>query len=245
MSGKQAISVLIADDHPTTRAGIRAALAPESDIEVIGEAESGSEAMELVAELRPDILLLDLVMPGPKPYEVERWVRANCPETITLVLTAHDRDLFLAKMVEAGVRGFVTKDESAGALVQAIRQAARGDVVLTGEQLSRIESWGTEVLELWQSLTHRERQVLELLARGAGNKEIAQELAIEVTTVWTHTGNIVEKLGARSRAEAIAWAWRNRITELTEYDSRYGCTHLAEAPVASGRHHDDLGRLAS
>jgi DNA-binding NarL/FixJ family response regulator len=219
MSGKQAISVLIADDHPTTRVGIRAALAEESDIEVIGEAESGSEAMELVAELRPDILLLDLVMPGPQPYEVEGWVRANYPETTTLVLTAHDRDCLLAKMVKAGVKGFVTKEESTGVLVHAIRQAARGDVVLTGDQLSRAESWQAEVGERWGMLTGQERKVLKLLASGQSTQAIADLLSIARTTVRTHVWNIVGKLGVKSRAGAIHWAWRHRVFESMESDT--------------------------
>jgi DNA-binding NarL/FixJ family response regulator len=209
----QAIRVLIADDHPTSRMGIRAVLDRESGIQRVGEAQDASEAMELVAELHPDILLLDLVMPGPRPHEVERWVRAKHPRTTTLVLTAHDRDCFLARMVDAGVAGFLRKDAPEATLVRAIRRAARGEILMTRAQLERVEAWRTEVAEPWQRLTAREREVLELLVEGDSAKEIGRKLVIERTTVWTHIGNIVKKLGVDSRAEAIAWAWLHKVFE--------------------------------
>ncbi len=107
------IRLVLADDQEITRAGIRATLSKAPDIEIIGEARDGNEAQQLTAQLRPHILLLDLVMPGPRAYEVERWVRANCPETVTLILTAHDRDAYLTEMVEAGAAGYLTKEISA------------------------------------------------------------------------------------------------------------------------------------
>jgi DNA-binding NarL/FixJ family response regulator len=103
------IQVVLADDYPPTRQGVRAVLEEAPDVEVVAEAKDGVEAKEPVAELRPDILLLDLVMPGPKPVDIERWVRDNYPETETLILTTHDRDAFLAEMEEAGAEGFLTK----------------------------------------------------------------------------------------------------------------------------------------
>jgi DNA-binding NarL/FixJ family response regulator len=137
--------VLIADDHPVTRAGIRAILEGAPDIEVVAEAQDGLEAQRLVAELCPRILLLDLVMPGPRPREIEAWVRAHYPETITLVLTAHDRDVFLAEAIEGGVAGFLTKEEAPHRLVKAIRRAARGETLISGEQLARARHWRREV----------------------------------------------------------------------------------------------------
>jgi len=217
---ERVIRVLIADDHPTTRAGIRAILAGQDGIEAVGEAEDGSEAMRLVEQLQPDILLLDLVMPGPRPSEVERWVRAHHPETTTLVLTAHDRDCFLAKMVEAGVKGFLSKEESPATLVDAIRRAERGDVLITSDQFRRVESWRSEVAERWESLTSQERQVLLLLKDGLCTKELSKSLFIEETTVRTHIGNILGKLGVESRAAAIAWAWKSGAFEAVESGRR-------------------------
>jgi len=211
------IRVLIADDHPVTRVGIRAVLDKAPDIEVVGEAKDGIEARQMVAGLRPDILLLDLVMPGLRPFEVEEWVRTNYPETITLVLTAHDRDCYLAKAVEAGVVGFLTKEEAPQRLVEAICRAKRGVPLVDGEQLIRAHSWRKEVGERWESLTPRERQVLALMISCKGTQQIAEALTITECTVETHVGNMLRKLGVASRAEAVAWAWQHGIVE--EMDS--------------------------
>ena len=197
--------------------GIRAVLEEASDIEVVGEAKDGIEAKQMVAELRPDILLLDLVMPGLRLFEIEEWVRTNYPEPITLVLTGHDRDCYLAKMIEAGVAGFLTKEETPQRLVEAIRRAARGEILITREQLFRANHWRREVGERWRSLTARERQVLGLIVRGQSNQQIAEALTITERTVETHVGNLLNKLSVASRAKAITWAWQHEVLE--EMDS--------------------------
>lgn len=202
---KGTIRVLVADDFPVTRAGIRAILEKELDIEVVGEAADGLEAKQMMAELRPDILLLDLVMPGLQPYEVEEWVRANYPETVTLVLTAHDRDCYLAKAIEAGVVGYLAKDEAPHRLVQAIRCAARGEVLLTKEQMARAALWRDEVGQCWESLTRREREVLQLLVQFLDNRAIAKALSVTPKTIEYHVTNILRKVGVASRQEVISW----------------------------------------
>jgi len=207
------IRVLIADDHPVTRKGIRDILEDTPDIEVVGEAKDGTEAKQMVTDLRPDVLLLDLVMPGLRPFEIEKWVRTNYPGTVTLVLTAHDRDHYLAKAVEAGVAGFLTKKEDEGMLPEAIRRAARGEILITREQLSRADHWREEAGKRWDSLTEREREILGCLVAGQTTRQIAEALVISEHTVRTHIGNIVGKLGVASRAEAIAWAWQHGIIE--------------------------------
>jgi len=200
------IRVLLADDHPALRAGgIRAILEGTPDIQIVGEAKDGIEANRMVADLCPDILLLDLVMPGPRPSEIEAWVRTHYPETITLVLTAHDRDAFLADMVEAGAVGFVTKEEAPERLVEAIRRAARGEVIYDQEQLWRARRWREEVGERWESLTGRERQVLQLLVEGLDNAAIAEALCVTTKTVEYHVTNTLNKLGVASRLEAAVW----------------------------------------
>mgnify|MGYP001105929724 CR=1 FL=1 len=120
------IRVVFADDHPLTRDGIRDALKHAPDIEIVGEATDGPEAQRMVADLHPDVLLLDLVMPGLRPSEIERWVRTHCADTAVVVLTAHDRDCFLAQAVEAGAAGFLTKAARAERIVDTVRRAARG-----------------------------------------------------------------------------------------------------------------------
>lgn len=129
-SGSERIRVLLADDHPAMRAGIRAILEKASDIQVVGEAGDGEEARRLVEELHPQVLLLDLCMPGPKPEDTVVWVRAHSPETAVLVLTAHDIDAYLAAMVAAGIAGFVLKEEVPKRIVDAVRRVARQEVIL-------------------------------------------------------------------------------------------------------------------
>jgi DNA-binding NarL/FixJ family response regulator len=226
--GMVKIRVLLADDHPVTRAGIRAILEKAMDIKIIGEAENGIEAQRLVAELRPQILLLDLIMPGPPPSEIAAWVRTRYPETITLVLTAHDRNYYLADMVDAGVEGFLAKEIPPHGLVQAIRRAARGDSLLTREQLDRVCRWrkrkpkamGVAAQAVVQAvvqkknvykaivaeLTKRELEVLRLVVKGLTNREIAYTLEIKERTVAFHVSNILKKLGVNSRTEAAVWA---------------------------------------
>lgn len=204
-NSKNTITVLLADDHPTTRAGIRAILQGTPDIQVVGEAENGFQVQGMVAELRPNILLLDLVMPGPTPAQLEKWVRANFPETITLVLTAHDRDAYLASMMDVGASGFLSKTETGERIVSAIRRAAGGASLFTEEQFERARRWKQAAGEKWQALTEREREIVRLLVEGYDNKEIAQQLNIAPKTTAFHITNILKKLEVKSRHEAIAW----------------------------------------
>jgi two-component system response regulator NreC len=199
------ITVLLADDHPTTRTGIRSILQETPDIQLVGEAENGFQVQEMVAELRPNILLLDLVMPGPTPAQLEKWVRENYPETITLVLTAHDRDAYLASMMDAGVAGFLSKTETGERLISAIRRASSGASLFTEEQFERALRWKQAAGEKWKTLTDREREIIRLLAEGYSNKEIAQKLNIAPKTAAFHITNILKKLDVKSRHEAIAW----------------------------------------
>lgn len=207
------IRVLIVDDHPTTRAGIRTVLEKAPDIKVVGEAQNGTEAQQLVAELYPQILLLDLQMPGLRASEVEVWVREHYPETITLVLTAHDRDAYLSKMIDVGVTGYLLKEKKTERLVQAIRCAARGEILITGGQLARAHRWRKKVGERWESLTDRERQVLRLLTQGSDNASIAKTLNVSVNTVRCHVGHVYAKLKVANRMEAVAFVLRHKLLE--------------------------------
>ena len=207
------IRVVIADDHPATREGIRTILSAAPDVEVVGEAKDGREAQEKVAALQPDILLLDLVMPEARPAEIQAWGRAHHPATTTLVLTVHDRDIYLAEAVKAGAAGFLTKKEAPQQLIAAIRCAARGEVLLTLAQWARIRAWEEDVDARWQRLSARERDVLVLLAQGKTTAEIAAALLITENTVRTHVGNLLGKLEVDCREAAIAWAWKHGFVE--------------------------------
>ena len=202
---QKAITVIIADDHEMTRKGIHAFLDQAPDIQVVGEAEDGEQIKRLVAHHRPQILLLDLIMPDFSPSELEKWVRSNYPETITLVLTSHDRDAYLSSMMEAGVSGYLDKKLRAGQLISAIRRAACGEFIFDKGQMERARRWRKDVSRKWESLSEREHRVLQMLTEGAKNKAIAETLGITVNTVEKHLENIYRKLGVRSRAEAIHW----------------------------------------
>jgi len=203
------IRVLIVDDHPIALAGIQAILSTAPDIEIVGEATTGAEAEALVAELRPDILLLDLMLPDRPPLEVERWVRRHYPETITLILTAHNRDDLLSQAVEMEVAGYVTKDITPHRLVQAVRAAANFEQLLTVEQYERAQEWERQVREPWEALTAREREVLTHLAQGESQQEVAEALQITVRTVETHVTHLLSKLNARTTREAVVWALKH------------------------------------
>jgi DNA-binding NarL/FixJ family response regulator len=202
---QKAITVLIADDHEMTRKGIHAFLDQAPDIQVVGEAEDGDQIKGLVARHRPQILLLDLIMPNFSPVELEKWVRSNYPETITLVLTSHDRDAYLSSMMEAGVSGYLDKKLRAGQLISPIRRAAWGEFIFNKEQMERARRWREDVSRKWECLSERERKVLQMLTEGSKNKAISKALEITVNTVEKHLENIYRKLGVKSRAEAIHW----------------------------------------
>lgn len=209
MNSPKIISVLLADDHPATRAGVRAILSQAEDIQVVGEAENGFEVAGLVNKLKPNVLLLDLVMPGPRPAELEKCVRENYPETITLVLTAHDRDQYLASMLDAGAAGYFDKKIEANQLINAIRRAVHGETLYDDEQYLRVKNWRVEVGNKINRLTNKEIEVLRLLAEGISNQEISAKLGITAKTVSFHLTNIFSKLSVNSRQEAAIWAARN------------------------------------
>ncbi len=209
------ITILLADDHVVARTGIRDILSAIPNFQIVGEAQNGSEAQQLVAELRPQILLLDLKMPGLRSAEVEKWVRENHPETKTLILTAHDRDFYLKEMMDAGATGYLNKSERAENLIDAIRRAANEEVLFTAEQYNRVRRWNSTEGKKWDSLSARERETMKLLVQGLDNNQIAARLGISERTAIFHVSNIMQKLGVESRQQAAAWAVKY-IPEMTE-----------------------------
>ncbi len=211
---EEKITVLLADDHPLTRDGIRKTLERAADICVIGEARDGIETEKLVSQLRPKVLVLDLIMPGPRPSEIEKWVRENYPETITLILTAHDRDAYLAQMIDAGASGYISKNESGERLISAIRRVAKGARIFDEQQLVRARRWRDEIEVKLKSLTQRERAILCLVAEGRENKEIAHTFRVTLRTIEKHLANIYEKLAVKSKTEAALW-WEKNGSDFT------------------------------
>lgn len=209
------ITVLVADDHPLALEGVRSILEKAPEIKIVGEAQDGNEIKPMVAKLLPRILLLDLKMPNLNPVEMERWVRENYPETLTLVLTAHDKDAYLSNMMDAGAVGYLDKKLQASQLITSIRRAAQGNFIFDKEQIERAKRWREEVTAMWESLSKREHDVLQLLTEGKDNNGIAESLVISINTVETHLKNMYKKLKVSSRTEAVQW-WVEKITDFRD-----------------------------
>lgn len=219
MTPHDKITVLVVDDHPIALAGVRKILESAPDIAIVGETLDAAQVQPLVAKLRPRILLLDLKMPGLRPAELEKWVRENYPETDTLVLTAHDRDSYLAGMMEAGAKGFLSKEESEHKLISAIRRTAAGASLFDAGQIARAKRWKEAVSDKWENLTEQERQILELMAGGLNNKAISGRMEIVAKTVEYHLTSIYKKLNVKTCPEAVLWMLnfsRERIENIGE-----------------------------
>ncbi len=204
----ETIRVLIADDHPLVRCGIRETLRGAEDIALVGEATRGDEAQRLCQELLPDVLILDLQMPGATATETVTFVRAQCPQTRVIILTAYDDEVYIRRMLMGGVVGYVLKDEISGAIITAIRSVVQGGTWLS-RTVSDMLVTGRPHIQTKEeafSLTERERQLLDGIARGWRNGRIADELSLAETTVRHYVSDLYTKLGVDSRSEAIIWA---------------------------------------
>jgi NarL family two-component system response regulator YdfI len=204
------IRVLIADDHMVVREGLRAILEAAPDLLPVGEATDGAEAVQLVGEKTPDVVLMDLRMPGMDGIEAIRQISAQYPEVQVVILTTYDEDDYIVRGLRAGARGYLLKDSGRKVLFEAIRAAARGESLLPPEVVAKVVAnlQSPQAVQT-EMLSKRENQVLDLLAQGAPNKEIAIELSISERTVKAHVTSIFNKLGASSRAEAVAIALRS------------------------------------
>jgi NarL family two-component system response regulator LiaR len=213
------IKVLIADDHAIVRNGIAALLSTEADIEVIGEASNGNEAVQAAGELNPDVVLMDLVMPGMDGIHAIQEIRTNYSEARILVMTSFATDEMVFPAIKSGALGYLLKDSSPEELVEAIRQVHRGEPSLHPQIARRVLqeiSQPPTQARTEEPLTEREVEVLKLIARGMSNQEIAEKLVISETTVRTHVSRILSKLHLASRTQAALYALKEGLAELDD-----------------------------
>ena len=214
------IRILLADDHTLFRQGVRTLLASETDMEVVGEAADGSAAVERAAELKPDVVLLDIGMPGPSSFETTRQIKRNRPETKVLFLTMYDDEDYLLEGMEVGANGYVLKDSPALQLVAAVRDVYRGGSYLSPRMLSQlVNDFRTRVKTTdrtprFASLTPREKEVLKMLAEGNSVKEVATQLNLSVKTVEAHKFNLMRKLDIHNKAHLVQYAIQKKVIQL-------------------------------
>ena len=204
------IRVLIADDHTIVRSGLRLLLEAEPDIDVVGEALEGREALNLVEKHLPDVVLMDIAMPGMDGLEATRQIKDSWPQVKVLVLTMHRSDEYFFEMLKAGASGYILKGAETSDLIHAVRVVGRGEVFLYPTMAQKLVEdylnyiqWGEET---GSSLSPREKEILRLLSEGCSTKEIAKKLVISPSTVHSHRSNLMTKLGLNSRRELIQYA---------------------------------------
>ena len=206
--GARKITVLIVDDHALVRSGIEVALGMFDDIELAGQAGDGEEAVRLCGELCPDVVLMDLVLPGLSGVEATRLILGRCPETRVVALTSFTDEGLISETLRAGAIGYLKKTVSADQLADAVRAAAAGRTTLAPEAADALVRAVAGPPSQADALTAREREVLKLMADGLTNADIADRLLIGVATVKTHVSSVITKLGVSSRTEATALAIR-------------------------------------
>ena len=219
MTEARRIRILLADDHAVLRAGLRALLAAQADLEVVGEASEGGEAIRLCQTLRPDVVVMDIGMPGVGGIDATARIKRDLPGTKVLILSMHDDRGYLRQVLRVGASGYVLKKAADTELLAAIRAAARGEVFLDRTLAKALVD---EVMEPQAAggeppaLSEREREVLRLLAHGHTNQQVADRLCIGVKSVETYKARLMEKLGLKGRAELVRHALQHGLLKETE-----------------------------
>jgi NarL family two-component system response regulator LiaR len=211
MEGNHPIRVMLVDDHTVVRSGLSAFLMAYDDLELVGEAGNGEEAVRKCEQLCPDVILMDLVMPVMDGATATREIRKKCPSTQVIALTSFKEQELVQGAVQAGAIGYLLKNVSADELAKAIRSAKAGHPTLSSEAAQVLIQASRETPTSAIELTNREQEVLELLVEGLNNNQIAERLVVSRSTVKFHVSSILSKLGVSSRTEAVALALKNHL----------------------------------
>jgi two-component system, NarL family, response regulator NreC len=214
------MKILVADDHKMLRRGLRRILEEQADLEVVGEAADGREAVELTGQLQPDVVVMDIAMPQMNGIEATRQIIQRHPKTSVVILSMYSDENYVVQVLRAGARGYLLKDSAEEELIDAVRAAHSGEPffspkiakLLVGDSIQRLRHAGAD--DTYDLLTPREREVLQLIAEGRSNKEAAAALFVSPTTIETHRARIMEKLDLHSTAEIVLYAVRKGIVQL-------------------------------
>jgi len=208
------IRILLADDHAVVRQGFKMILGAQPDMEIVGEAGNGREAVELAEKLKPEVVVMDVSMPELNGIEATRRLSDSTPHTRVLALSMHKDSVYVREILRAGARGYILKDSVAGDLVSAVRSVAAGEGYISPQVSTAVlDDYRRHVTNPIDLLTTREREVLQMLAEGKTNKEIASVLNLSVYTVDAHRGRIMEKLNLHSINELVRFAVRNGLVD--------------------------------
>jgi NarL family two-component system response regulator LiaR len=218
MANESPIKVVLIDDHDLLRRGMKTMLESHAEIEVVGEASNGSDALGTVESMLPDVVLIDVIMPGKDGIEATREIKDAFPHVSVVVLSGHDEQQFVFDALKAGASGYLLKNAELDEVVQTVKTAAVGEgkmsPTVASQVLSEFQSYQkVDVADVFQPLTKREREILKLMSQGLPNKTIASRLSISERTVTTHVANIYSKLHVNNRVSAIQEAMRRRILD--------------------------------
>ncbi len=214
--------ILIADDHPLLREALCQVLSKEQDMEVVGKASDGEEVVIMASQLKPDIVIMDIIMPKFDGIEASKKIKTTAPNIAILILTAYDDDNYVLGLLEAGAAGYLLKSARGQDLVEAVRAIRAGESVLHPEIIEKLlkramlKSAGIVKPRTNELLSEREREMLKLLATGVGNKEIAKKLCLSLRTVKAHMSNIFTKMNVASRSEALVEALRSGLISMED-----------------------------
>jgi NarL family two-component system response regulator LiaR len=211
MTASAPIRVMIVDDHAVVRSGLNAFLDSFDDLQIVGSARSGEEALQLCEEFQPDVILMDLLMPGMDGAAATKIIRQKYPLTQVIILTSFKEENMIHKAIQAGAIGYLLKDVQAEEIAKAIRMAKKGQSTLSPEATQALMHFASQPGPLGFDLSDREREVLGLMVKGMNNTEIAEHLVVSLSTIKHHVSHILSKLDATNRSEAVALAVQNHL----------------------------------